>query len=425
LTKKHLYKRTIERPDGTSIRAWYYWYYDPITHKQVRKTCGSGNELCLTRRGADAYIARLDEQERIYADIKAKAESVTVVAMAREMFTPGSIYLRFKEAMGEEKSEDTIKNIHRYLRNWIIPKYGNLKIEMLEPAQIQNDLLAIDRSNSWRNRIISIIVNIYEEAVRNKMLRYKPELPQFKKKVLREKNMLSASDVELLFPHDFDSLSRVWYVNGKQPDMGFMFGSFYALMLSTGLRLGEARAINPMQLIVYQGNLITPMISEDGTENALISGDAIYGIIIDRMFNHKEELVRHLKSGNDKNPRWRATLIPNRTVRYIRHWIMIRPRLVPELLFTFHGKKIGSAYAEIRLQAGLKNAHIQTDNRVLTPHSFRFTYNTRMRRLVPGESLRLMIGHTSEVMSDYYTRLAVEEDFLSLLKLHDNVNNFW
>lgn len=425
MLKKHLYKRTIKNKSGRSIKAWYYWYYDPVTHKQVRKSCGTGKTPVLTKREAEEIMAKMDEQERNYEAIRSQAQTVTIKVMAQTMYTPGSIYLKLKKETGEEISDNSLEEIHRYLNNQIIPWYGALKLEALDPVQIQNDLLAQERSNSWRNRIICILDSIFEEAVRNKMLTYKPPIPRFRLSVQRKKDILTSEEINTLFPEDFTSLSRIWDKNGKETDTGFMFGTIYALMVSTGLRLGEARAINPIQLIVAQDKQILPLVQPDGSENPHITDTAVFGLFIDRMFNAQEKLVMHLKRGNAENPRYRVSLLPTRTIRYIRHWIMIRPRLVPELLFTFKGKKITPAMAEGRLHLGISNTGIPIEHRVITPHSLRFTYNTRMRRLIPGEPLRLMIGHTTVGMTDYYTRLEIEEDFLSLESHRDNINHFW
>jgi integrase len=420
-----LYKRTIKNESGKPVKAWYFWYYDPITQKQVRKSCGSGKKPVLTRREAEEVIATLEEQERTYTDIKGHAESVTIKSMAQTMYTPGSIYLKFKKEIGEEISDNSLDEIHRYLNNQIIPWYGTLKLEELDPVQIQNDLLAQDRSNSWRNRIICIIDSIFQEAVRNKMLKYKPPMERFKLSVKRKKDVLSSEELNVLFPEDFTSLARIWDNNQVETDTGFMFGTFYALMVSTGLRLGEARAINPIQLMVAQDNQIQPLVFQNGNANTLITDNAVYGLLIDRMFNDKKELVMKLKKGTKEEPKFRVAILPNRTVRYIRQWIMIRPKLVSDLLFAYKGRRITQTMAEKRLHLGFSNARIPIAHRVLTPHSLRFTYNTRMRRLIPGESLRMMIGHISEKMTDYYTRLAVEDDFLSLQSHSESINNFW
>ena len=45
----------------------------------------------------------------------------------------------------------------------------------------------------------------------------------------------------------------------------------------------------------------------------------------------------------------------------------------------------------------------------MTPHSLRYTYITRMRREVAGETVQKIAGHTSLNMTDYYTRAAIPE----------------
>jgi integrase len=459
--KRHLYRRTIAKTEsGKPIRAWYYWYYDPLSHKQVRKTCGSAKEPVLLKRDAEEIIRKLADQDRNYLELKGTAESATIKTIAEAMFKEDSVYMRLKAENNEQIGETTRKNTLSYLNNWIFKKYGSLKPEQIDPVNIQNDLIVADKSNAWRNKIIQIMNSILAESVRNKMLKFKPELKRFKDRSKR-KDILSSKEIEKLFPDDFAALARLWDIKGQETEVGFMFGALYALMLSTGLRNGEARAINPEQLIVSQESnptaeaqkrappdtgqeataraeetarrqdaatitqvKVKPLINQDGTENP-VSGHAVYGLIIDRMYNNAGVIVRHLKKGNEEDPNFRVSVLPTKTMEYLRHWISIRPKLVPELLFSFRGRRIGSEHLESRFLRGLTNAGISTEGKVLTPHSLRYTCNTRMRRLIPGESLRMMIGHTSENMTDYYTRLELEEDFIALQKHSPAINQFW
>ena len=43
------------------------------------------------------------------------------------------------------------------------------------------------------------------------------------------------------------------------------------------------------------------------------------------------------------------------------------------------------------------------------PHSFRFTYVTRMRRGLSAETVQKLAGHSSVEMTEYYTRAAIPE----------------
>jgi integrase len=145
------------------------------------------------------------------------------------------------------------------------------------------------------------------------------------------------------------------------------------------------------------------------------------------MYNYSGKIVMHLKKGDEEDdPRLRVAVIPEKTVWYLKQWLSVRPASGPEeLLFSYQGRRIRSEYLEDRFAAGLRNAGIRTEGRVLTPHSLRYTYNTKMRRLIPGERLRLMTGHESEQMTDYYTRVQLEDDFLSLRDHSAAIDRFW
>jgi integrase len=154
----------------------------------------------------------------------------------------------------------------------------------------------------------------------------------------------------------------------------------------------------------------------------------VYGLVIDRMYNSAGTIVMHLKKGdNEEDPKLRVAVIPEKTVQYLKQWLAVRSLAGPqELLFSYDGRRIRPEYLEDRFAIGIKNAKIKMENgRVLTPHSLRFTYNTKMRRLIPGEKLRLMTGHESEQMTDYYTRTMIEEQFFALRDNSRAIDNFW
>ena len=66
--------------------------------------------------------------------------------------------------------------------------------------------------------------------------------------------------------------------------------------------------------------------------------------------------------------------------------------------------KIGKWLAEQWFRDILEKSGIEVGNRVLTPHSLRYTYITRMRRNVAGETVQKIAGHSSINMTDHYTR---------------------
>jgi integrase len=57
---------------------------------------------------------------------------------------------------------------------------------------------------------------------------------------------------------------------------------------------------------------------------------------------------------------------------------------------------------------------IQANGRRLTVHGLRHTWNTALRRLLPEEMLRALMGHHSERMSDLYDHPQVAEQVKAL-----------
>jgi integrase len=266
--ERHLYRRKIgETEAGKPIRAWYFWYYDPVSKKQVRKSCGTSKNPVYVKRDADEIIKRLEEKDREYLAIRADAESVTVEEMANAMFRGDSDYVKRRRERGFIKDDSTLKEIQGHLKNFIIPKYGHLKPEGIDAAAVENDLIRMNRSNSWRNRQVSILNFILDEAVWLKMIKYKPVLSTFKFKK-GKKDILSAEEIAVLFPEDIGELSRAWDRRKEVSDDGFMFGVLFALILSTGLRSGEARAVSPLQLIVTDGKTVSNMAGPGRREAA-------------------------------------------------------------------------------------------------------------------------------------------------------------
>ncbi|MCL2214877.1 MAG: site-specific integrase [Treponema sp.] len=432
--KRHLYKRKIkETKSGKPVRAWYFWYLDPITKKKVRKSCGTSKNPIYARDEADKVIESLEMQDREYLAIRADKESITIEKMAANMFYEGSTYVKSRRENGYIKDETTLKEIQGHLKNFIVKYYGHLKPEEIDPVVIDHDLINMERSNSWRNRMVSILNFILDEAVWLKMIRYKPILKTYKVPK-GKKDILTREEMNRLFPDDFDELSKIWGRGGAVSSDGFMFGVLFALKASTGLRGGEVRAISPSQIIATNGKNIAKVVGENGKEIVKPLGDIkrkiIFGLVIDQMINTAGKIVNHLKKGDEADPKFRVAVIPEKTVRYLKQWLAVRSvNESRDLLFTYKGLRIRREYLLDRFAIGLKNAEINmANNRKLTPHSLRFTYNTKMRRRISDDKLRAMMGHDSKSMTDYYTIMNIaelEEQFLGLRDNSGAIDNFW
>lgn len=80
-----------------------------------------------------------------------------------------------------------------------------------------------------------------------------------------------------------------------------------------------------------------------------------------------------------------------------------------DFLFSSSNSPLRREYLEDIFENALKKAGIQTEGRKLTPHSLRYTYVTRMRRTLPIDTVRKLVGHTEDKMTDYYTRASLED----------------
>jgi hypothetical protein len=300
----YLFRREIgKNKRGEPIKAWYYWYYDPAgTGKRMRKSCGAKNRPVLLKREAEAIVEKLKEKDREYLAIRAEKESVTIAKMAEAMFADGSSYLKRRREDGYIKKDVTLREVRGFLRNFIVKNYGHLKPEEIDPVAVDEDLMKTSRSSSWRNRAVGILNWILDEAIWLKMIKIKPVLKWYTR-TTKTKSILTQGELEILFLDDFDALAKIWDRKKAASVEGFMFGTLFALKTSTGSRSGEMRAISPSQLIISDGNRVARMVGQDGKEALNPFGktkhEIFYGLLLNRMYDRSEEIVEHLKKGNE------------------------------------------------------------------------------------------------------------------------------
>ncbi len=181
-----------------------------------------------------------------------------------------------------------------------------------------------------------------------------------------------------------------------------MFYVFFLVCLSAGLRLGEVRALRPCQLIQEK-----------------------HALIIDGFLKREGERTNFNKTGNADNPRYRVVLIPNLVLKLLSDWIDKNEVGYNEFVFQYENRPIRKEFAEKEFRRALKKAGIDTDDRKITPHALRYTYVTRTRRLLDTSTTMMMTGHSSEQMSDYYTRFELEETIKQLVPIQDQVEKFF
>jgi integrase len=333
--------------------------------------------------GAEEYIERLEAADLERAARDGPTGRARFRDFASPLFLPGAAHLERQEEKGSGIKEGTRAQHRRNLER--------LAIRGMSP--------------SWRNGHIYTLRLVLQEARRKRRLASVPTFEPFRRRSRRQ-NVLELDEIEKLFPLCPGALECLWRNQTARssyydpPGTGLMFGTMFALMLSAGLRSGEARGFWLDQFRPKEGCIVISRALDD----AMVLG--------------------YPKEGTAEDPRIRVALIPERTVRIMEWFLELRGR-APGYLFTYHDHPIAGGYIEDRWERGLKAAGIDTTGRKLTPHALRYTYNTLMRRRLPPDILRAIVGHVSEDMSEHYDNPAIGQMIRDLVPYQGVVDDFW
>lgn len=383
---KHLFQRTVTK-NGKKIKAWYYWFYDE-NGKQVRRSCGSDGKPCLTKKQAEVFLDSLNDDELLNKEPKFKD-------YCKNFYDLNSRFIKKQIARGSKYQDNTLYQKRHYMGKFL-DKFGKRKVSEITAGEIENWLIDMECSNSVKNNILSIIEEIESELYNEKIIQSPLHIKHFKRNTV-EKGILTIQEIAALFPNDYEELIKVWRLRytEKESDI-YSFATAIFTILSTGMRSSEVRALQ---------------------WNQFVRKDAI---LINAMIDSKEERVNRLKKWTDDNKKWRVTVLPDKTVRMIE--LLKLDRNENDYVFVYNNKPLTTYFLLDHFKWVLKRNSIDCDARNITIHSLRFTYNSLMRGEIPDSDLRLMIGHTSEVMTEYYDKSkAIEHlDTLLLNKSHLN-----
>ena len=394
--KYHLFER--ERR-GRSY--FYYWYEEQ--GKRIQKACGHS---CDDKRSAVAYLEQLLKADLTEAKRKSSLISITIKDFAKDMFIEGASHLARWAAKGKILKRQTIIQHRRHLAGYILPRFGHLRFAEITPTLIEDFLLEQRLSNSCRNTILYTLKLVMSEAKREGLIEMIPEFEPFKRNGRRQ-DILSSEELTALFPYDEQELIRIWKrpddMRKERPEIALMFGTLFCVTVSAGLRSGEIRALHQDQISLANS-----------------------GLMIDRALDDRGE-IGLLKKATEEDSRSRAMIVPEITLKMLERWLgrVHESPSYPGLVFPYHEKPIANYYILDRFHYGLKNAGIDYENRRLTVHCLRYTYNTRMRTLLSEQVLREFVGHRSVAMTDHYDRPILLERLAAYQGVKPSVEQFW
>ena len=387
--KKHLYQRTITK-NGKKIKAWYYWFYDE-NGKQVRKSCGQNGKPCILKREAEAFITSLDE-------VEVKKSNLTFADYCNGFYDDNSRFLKKQAARGYKYQANSLYQKRLYLTKFL-SIFGNVLVKEIKAGMIENWLIDMECSNSVKNNILAVIDEIESELYSDGLIEYEIHVKHFKRNTV-EKGILSISEITKLFPSDYDSLINIWRVRVTEREQDiYSFATAIYTILSTGMRSSEIRALQ---------------------WNQFVRPDAI---LINAMIDSNDERVNRLKKWNDTNKKWRVTILPDKTVKMIE--LLRLDKSDNDYVFVYMDKPLTTCFLLDHFKCVLKNNDIDCEARNITIHSLRFTYNSLMRNEISGDDLRLMVGHTTEQMTEYYDKSKAIEHLDDLLLNKGTINSIF
>ena len=315
------------------------------------------------------------------------------------MFDQNSKYLIKCKNKGRTITEKTRK-MKVYNLNKFLDKFGDMAVDTVEPSDIDNWLLEFDRSNSWRNSFLEMANEVYKELYAYHLINRLPIFEHFKVKTQSTKGILYPNEISELFPTDTKKLMDIWNRNNRDPEYyNFMFATLFFVILTTGMRSGEAQALKEEQFLAPDTIILNAMIS-DG------------------------ERVDHLKKGNEENKKWRVVILPDKAVAMLNYLKTIQVKTT-DYVFEYHGKPVSGNYMNKRFKYCLDMQGIDTEKRDISLHSLRFTNDTMCMRKISTDDLKLMLGHTQTRMSEYYDRSKALDHLPELMENKGTINKLW
>jgi len=183
------------------------------------------------------WQAREYVEERL-AEKKQGITQVSLEEYAKDFFAwETSPWIRRQHAKGKSFSWVMARLRRGHLNNYIIPQFGKRLLSDLNPVEIENWLVGLSLANGTKNDILYTLNIVLREAKREKLISHnpidemEPLAPSYK-----ARDVFTLDELKKLFPKDDrEKLLEIWNE--------LKYASMFHTMATTGIRSGEARAL--------------------------------------------------------------------------------------------------------------------------------------------------------------------------------------
>jgi len=341
-------------------KSWYFWYYEE--HKRITKS--TGNKL---KHDAKDYV------EEFLKNVS--REEITFREYTKDFFTDKCLWTKKQKAYGKSLSDVVLESKRRILDIHLIPVFGNKLIHEIKKGEIENFLVSLDRATQTKNHILFTLRQILRQAEDDGYIKFSPaERVQSISIKHKKRGIFTLQELKAMFPSSENEMLKIWET--------IEFACLFLIFGCTGLRSGEMAALKWKDYLIE--------------ERALFIQRAVKG--------NKGDI------GKTKTGESRIVLLSDKTVLYLDKWKNQTKYAESESLI-FHGIKPDRPYDRrvfnVKLKNALKLAGVEKKDRVV--HSFRHTFNTTFRNIMPDKILRHLTGHKTERMTRNYDNPNVED----------------
>jgi len=388
-----------------------YHVYHPTVQGEAR--CGyyfreAGRKTCVIKHPRTGQKFRNDaDVERWLDELRSRevaGSTATVSELGRYLFLPDGPWAQrqARRRDGHPLSPQTLREHELNARRHILPAIGRERVCDVDTQMIDELLYALDLSNRSRRNVAGTLQAILKEGVRRRIIRVLPpiELPDKKS---RKPAVLTLDQLRALFPRSRKELMGIWEPAGTHPEAPaarLALAACAATMFFGGLRPQEARAARPDQYPTELRKL---------------------GIfLVMRSMDSEGRVKEYLKMGDERDRRYRGTLLIDWAKEMLELWLRVRPRR--PYLFTYDERPIRAELLRARLAAAAEKAGIQSKGRRIIPYSGRYTFNSSVKPFLPQEVLMTLMGHVDAAMPERYDVPVLIERMKQLAPHRENIN---